>query len=100
MEPLSNNPSKLISENSSNRHGGVADQVRDALDSMGHKVGDLASKTKEGLDDARSKVQSTASRVRRSSQQMVVDSPFRALAITAGAGVLIGVVLARSLFRH
>lgn len=100
MDPQSSNPSKFISENNSNRHGGVADQVRDALDNMGHKVGDLASKTKEGLGDAATKVQNTASRVRDSSQQMVLDNPLRALAITAGAGIVIGWMLGRSLFRH
>jgi ElaB/YqjD/DUF883 family membrane-anchored ribosome-binding protein len=110
MDPISSYPplpTTDANDNGNNKHG-VAERVREKLDTaattvsskagdLAHKAGDMAARAKDSARETASRVQERAMDAGRSSRQMVVDNPIRSMAIGLGVGVVLGFFLSRSM---
>jgi len=58
-------------------------------------LNDFTEAAGAGIDDARSRITHTASRARESSENLIHRHPWRAVALMAGAGLVLGWLLKR-----
>jgi ElaB/YqjD/DUF883 family membrane-anchored ribosome-binding protein len=102
MDPISSYPpipstATTSSIDDTNGKNGVAERVREKLDGAAHTVSDVASRAKQGARDVAGRVQERASDATRSSREMVIGHPLRSMGAALGVGVILGMLLARSM---